>query len=237
MVLPNGMEYEYSIPVLKAQAYTPEMMAQKELTILFPFSPIRFRRRLDTILEMEKKSSASGKIQEMRDALKKDLTKFILDCIMIINREEENGTLRGSTGADIVEYMGRTCDYIFNKEPELLKGVHEVMEPVIKLIREEAEDTFKLLREQKEEELSLLREQKEGELNLLREKMDDELNLLREQKDAEIMQMEDQLDKFIQNYIIQCKKEGKLKGQVEKELQSNFSLPLRNVRLKMEKWW
>lgn len=218
IVFPNDTEYEYSIPVLKVQAYTPEMMAEKGLIILFPFSPIRFRNRLDKILEMEREGASPEKIRRAKDGLKKNLTKFMSDCIMIINREEENGTLRGSTGADIVEYMGRNCDYIFSKEPELLKGVHEIMEPVIKLIREEAEDTIK----QKDDELKLLKEQNK---------------LFCEQKNAEIRQMEERLDKFLQNYICQCKREGKVKEQTEKELQEHFALPLQDVRAKMEKWW
>ena len=36
IVFPDGTEYEYNVPVLKVQAYTPERMAEKGLNILFP---------------------------------------------------------------------------------------------------------------------------------------------------------------------------------------------------------
>lgn len=42
------------------------------------------------------------------EALKKALTKLAADCIIIINRKEENGTLSNASGADIVELMGKT---------------------------------------------------------------------------------------------------------------------------------
>lgn len=96
------------------------------------------------------------------EALKKELTKLVADCIIIINRKEENGTLSNMAGADIVELMGKTCDYLFSKEPELLREVHEIMEPAIKLFSEE-------LKEQKDIEFKLfsekLNEQNDKELN------------------------------------------------------------------------
>lgn len=96
------------------------------------------------------------------EALKKELTKLVADCIIIINRKEENGTLSNMAGADIVELMGKTCDYLFSKEPELLREVHEIMEPTIKLFSEE-------LKEQKDTEFKLfsekLNEQNDKELN------------------------------------------------------------------------
>lgn len=250
MVFPDGTEYEYSVPVLKAQAYTPEAMADKGLNILFPFSPVRFRRRFDAILKMKEKSVSSEKILEKMNALKKDLTKFVSDCIIIINREEENGTLEDRTGADIVEYMGRTCDHLFGKEPELIREVHEVMEPVIKLAREEAEDTIKLIREKAEDTIKLIREeaedtvkQMEGTVKQMERQLtqkDAEIELIREENEnqqSELDYKNEQIIKFVQNYILQCKKEGKTKAQAQQELQSNFSFTLSDAQMETEKWW
>lgn len=50
----------------------------------------------------------SEKAHEKMEALKKALTKLAADCIIIINRKEENGTLSNASGADIVELMGKT---------------------------------------------------------------------------------------------------------------------------------
>ena len=91
---------------------------------------------------------------------------------MIVNREEENETLKGRAATDIVEYLGRTCDHLFSKEPELLKEVHGVMEPVIKLAREEAEDTIKLIREETEDTIKLIREEAEDTIKLIKKEVE-----------------------------------------------------------------
>lgn len=108
IVFPDETEYEYRIPILKIQKYTPEMIEEKNLNILLPFLPIRFKRKFESILKTRDNPIQSEKAPEKMEALKKDLTKLVADCIIIINREEENGTLTNATGADIVELMEKT---------------------------------------------------------------------------------------------------------------------------------
>lgn len=69
--------------------------------------------------------------------VKNDLTKFIGKCIIIIKREEENGTLSNEAAIDIVGLIGKACDHLFHGEPELLWEVHEVMKPAIRLLSEQ----------------------------------------------------------------------------------------------------
>ena len=52
--------------------------------------------------------------------VKNDLTKFIGKCIIIIKREEENGTLSNEAAIDIVGLIGKACDHLFQGEPERL---------------------------------------------------------------------------------------------------------------------
>lgn len=157
------------------------------------------------------------KARKKMEALKKDLTKLVANCIIIINREEENGTLSSSTGADIVELIGKTCDYLFSKEPELLREVHEIMEPAIKLLSEELKEQneagFKLFSEK-------LIEQKEAEINLIRETLEKQIISQQDEIDQKNMQ----LNQHISNCILQCKADGKTKLQTEKMLQMIFSL-------------
>ncbi|MDE7008322.1 MAG: hypothetical protein K2P07_09220 [Lachnospiraceae bacterium] len=65
------------------------------------------------------------------------MTKFIDECIIIIKREEENGTLSNEAAIDIVGLTGKACDHLFHGEPELLWEVHEVMKPAIRLLSEQ----------------------------------------------------------------------------------------------------
>lgn len=217
IVFPDETEYEYRIPILKIQDYTPEMIEEKNLNILLPFLPIRFKRKFESILKTMDSPIRFEKARKKMEALKKDLTKLVANCIIIINREEENGTLSSSTGADIVELIGKTCDYLFSKEPELLREVHEIMEPAIKLLSEE-------LKEQNEAEFKLfsekLIEQKEAEINLIRETLEKQIISQQDEIDQKNMQ----LNQHIRNCILQCKADGKTKLQTEKMLQMIFSL-------------
>ena len=224
IVFPDETEYEYRIPILKIQEYTPTMIEEKNLNILLPFLPIRFKRKFESILKARDNPIQFEKALEKMEVLKKDLTKLVADCIIIINREEENGTLSNTTGTDIVELMGKTCDYLFSKEPELLREVHEIMEPAIKLFSEE-------LREQKDAEFKLfsekLTEQKDAEFKLVQETLEKQIAKQQDeidQKNMQLNQKDKQLNQHIRNCILQCKTDGKTKLQTEQMLQMIFSL-------------
>jgi len=70
--------HPYRVPVVKVQGYTPQMIEEKHLAMLIPFLPIRFRRYLG-----KKKSRLCGRAPE---EVKKELTEFIQECILIIDR-------------------------------------------------------------------------------------------------------------------------------------------------------
>mgnify|MGYP006968284608 CR=1 FL=1 len=60
---------------------------------------IRFRNRFESVLKRmdSPDKTRATKAREEVEALKKDLTKMAENCIMIINREEENGRMSGRT--------------------------------------------------------------------------------------------------------------------------------------------
>lgn len=181
----DGTKYEYRVPALKVQTYTPEMAAEKGLILLLPFFPIRFRRKFDAILKKLDDPLKTEKASMEMDALKKGLTNFIEECIMIIKREEENGTLSNMAGTDIVELMGKACDYLYGKKPEILREVHEVMRPAFKLVSEE-------LREQRERVMEL-----SAQLKRKDEQMSEQLR----QKDEKMRQLEQENARLLQKII------------------------------------
>ena len=263
IVYPDGTEYEYCVPVLNAQGYTPEMVGEKELDILFPFLAIRFRKRFETILKKKGIPSKAAKAHEEMETLKKDLTKLASDCIMIINRKEENGRMSGRMGADILGLMGKTYDYLYKKEPGLLREVHEAMEPAIKLLSEELEERLAIQQEkldeiniqltrkseeltQKDEQLTQKDEQlshkdaqltkKSEELTLKNEELNQknkELNQNRQQ----LAQKNEELAQHIKNYIHLCKEENKSNSQTAQTLQKIFSLTLAEAKEMLAKYW
>lgn len=185
VIFQDGTKYEYRVPALKVQTYTPEMAAEKGLILLLPFFPIRFRRKFDAILKKLDDPLKTEKASMEMDALKKGLTNFIEECIMIIKREEENGTLSNMAGTDIVELMGKACDYLYGKKPEILREVHEVMRPAFKLVSEE-------LREQRERVMEL-----SAQLKRKDEQMSEQLR----QKDEKMRQLEQENARLLQRII------------------------------------
>ena len=137
---------------------------------------------------------------------------------MIINRAEENETLEYEIGAEIVELLGRACDYLYDKEPELLREVRKVMEPVIKLARDEIE------------------EQKEAEIKEIEKKKDAEIKEIRDEMNEQHIQHKKQLEQFIKTCIHQCKLAGNGKPETQQILQK-LLLDESVAREKLEKYW
>lgn len=107
------------------------MIEKKHLNILIPFLPIRFRKYL--------KQKKDRKKMPIVETVRNDLTEFIMECIMIIDREKENGTLTDEAGKEIIEFLDITCSYLLKNEPELKKEVREIMRPIVITQTERAE--------------------------------------------------------------------------------------------------
>ena len=127
----DGTTYEYRIPVLTVQSYTTEMIEKKHLNMLIPFLPIRFRKYLN--------KKRNGVKQQISEAVRKDLTEFIRECIMIIDREKENGTLTDTAGREMIELLDISCGHLLKSEPELKEEVHGIMRPIV-MLRAEREE-------------------------------------------------------------------------------------------------
>ena len=127
----DGTTHEYRVPVMNVQSYTTEMIEKKHLNMLIPFLPIRFRKYFNKKKNDKKKPVA--------EAVRKDLTEFIRECIMIIDREKENGVLTDIAGKEMIEFLSLTCGYLLKNEPELKKEVHGIMRPIVMTQTERAE--------------------------------------------------------------------------------------------------
>lgn len=57
--------------------------------------------------------------------------------MMIVYREKENGTLTESARINLLDFLGRACDYLLRDEPEIHMEVRKMMEPAFKLLTEE----------------------------------------------------------------------------------------------------
>lgn len=119
----DGTTHEYRIPVMNVQNYTTKMIEKKHLNMLIPFLPIRFRKYLNR--------KKDGKKMPIPETARKELTEFIQECIMIIDREKGNGTLTDAAGKEIIEFLDMTCGYLLKNEPDLMKEVRDIMRPIV----------------------------------------------------------------------------------------------------------
>ena len=194
----DGTTHEYHVPVMNVQSYTTEMIEKKHLNMLIPFLPIRFRKYFN--------GKSEGK-KPVAESVRKDLTEFIRECIMIIDREKENGTLTDIAGKEMIELLSLTCGYLLKNEPELKKEVRGIMKPIVMLQMERAEYEIKLIRE------GMQKAEKEN-------KMHSERN-------------ENAIRKSIEKYC----SFGLNRQEVKENIQDIFSLEETEAEEKMEKYW
>ena len=202
----DGTTHEYRIPVMNVQGYTIEMIEKKHLSMLIPFLPIRFRKYFNR--------KKNGVKQPIAVTIRKDLTEFIRECIMIIDREKENGTLTDEAGKEIIEFLDMTCSYLLKNEPELKKEVRGIMRPIVMTQMERAEYEIKLINERLEEE------KKE------KQRAEKEKNMYSERN-------ENAIRKSIEKYG----SSGLNRQEVKENIRDIFALDETEAEEKMEKYW
>jgi len=203
----DGNIMEYCVPVMKVQKYSLSMIEQKALFMLVPFLPVRFKGYFG-----RKKSGPAA------EQVRKELTGFVRECMMMIERAKENGTLTQLTGEDIMEFLSLTCDSLLKKEPELGKEVHEIMNPTIKLPREIAAEKIKEIMEKADEE----RKQAYEEVR----KMNEELEKADEEKESSIRRL-----------VCRFRQSGQSLQEVKEALQDIFSLCEEKAEEKCKQYW
>lgn len=145
----DGTTHEYKIPVMNVQSYTTEMIEEKHLNMLIPFLPIRFRKYFNRKGNAVKRS--------ITETVRQELTEFIRECILIVDREKENGALTDMAGKDIIELLDMTCGYLLKNEPALKKEVHGIMRPIVMLQSEKIETITEKIRIITEKHMNAIR--------------------------------------------------------------------------------
>lgn len=143
------------------------------------------------------------------------MTEFIRKCIIIIDREKENGTLTDTAGKDIVEFLSITCSHLLKNEPELSEEVQKIMKPTIKLTRE-------ILGEEISELKNLVK--------LEREKAAEEIELEREK-------VAEEQERCIKKSVMRNQQNGQTRQEVKEYIQDIFSLSEEKAEEKMKQYW
>ena len=158
----DGGSCLFRVPVLKVQDYTPEQIEQKKLFLLIPFVPIRIRKYL----------KKDGERLYLEETAEQELTGLLKECMIILNRQAEDGGIEDSVRRDIADFLWKACAELFGKVPEVLKEVQEIMRPVIRLMRddiEELQQEIAVLRKKEEEHRKKEEEHQKKEKELLQE--------------------------------------------------------------------
>ena len=193
---------------MKVQNYSMEMIEGKHLNMLIPFLPIRFRK------------AARSASSQTREKAGKELTELLAKCIMILKREKENGVLTEWARNDIAEFLSCAFDHLYGSETELIREVHEVMEPAIKLRREIVQELSESVKTLDERRKSL----EENNRSLT------ENNKLLERENR-------RLEAGLIHLIQKSQAEGKSKEEVVKMLRELFSFSETEAKKKTENHW
>ncbi len=213
----DGSTYEYHVPVMKVQSYSLEMIEQKQLMILIPFLPIRFKKYLNDKVKTPIKKS-----------VRKELTDFIRECILMVERAKENETLTQLACEDMMEFLSLTCASLLKKEPELSKEVIEIMNPTIKLPREiAAEKVQEAMKEMKKlnEEIKRVGE--------ARRKADEEWKKV----DEELRRVNEERESSIRKLIEGSQQSGQKSQEIKESIQYIFSLSEAEAEEKITEYW
>ena len=205
----DGTTHEYRVPVMNVQSYTTEMIEKKHLNMLIPFLPIRFRKYFNR--------KRDGKKMPVAESVRKDLTEFIRECIMTIDREKENGTLTDISGKEMIELLSLTCGYLLKNEPELKKEVNGIMIPIIMTQTERAERA--------EYEIKLIVEEKN--------RIEEEMHRIRQGMQKAEKENDNAIRKSIEKFCFFGQSWREVKGNI----QDIFSLDEAEAEEKMEKYW
>lgn len=120
---PNGQSVEYTVPVMKIQDYTLEMIADKKLYYILPLTTHRFYNYKNHKCDIEL------------------LTEYVKESMLIINEAVNNGDLTESEGSDIMGYVMYSIENMtIEEELELRKKIFSTVPESLKLPWEKVED-------------------------------------------------------------------------------------------------
>ncbi|MCD8015889.1 MAG: hypothetical protein LUG99_22580 [Lachnospiraceae bacterium] len=163
---------DYEVAAVKVQSYTIQQIRERQLYILIPFTPLRFRPMLKKIRE-EKYDVESAKLK---------LTNYFQEIIIILNKAVAEGYLNENNRKDILSLLRKAMIRVFYKNDELLSEVIRMTTPLLELPSE----IIARIEAEKDAE-------KDAEIKELTAIKDAEIKELTTIKDAEIKELTAQI--------------------------------------------
>ena len=110
ILMPDGKEVEYNVPVMRAEAYTIDDIFQKKLTLLLPYYIIRYKKNN----------------KETDEEILKKLTPEYKQIVNYLNQELLSKG-KGKEYRYIVDLIIRVADYTFADRLAIRKGIGDIM--------------------------------------------------------------------------------------------------------------
>ncbi|MCD7954515.1 MAG: hypothetical protein LUG93_01905 [Lachnospiraceae bacterium] len=175
---------DYAVPAIKVQSYTLQEIREKQLLLLIPFTPIRFRKRMTKNTRKEQNYDL--------DSAKLELTNFFHEIIMVLDEATLAGAICEVDRKDILALLRKAMIRVFHKDLFLLEVINHMTAPVLELERET------IVRLQKE--IDVLRSERgveKSKMDAEKSRMDAEKSRMDAEKsrmDAEKSRMDAEMD-------------------------------------------
>lgn len=109
LIFADKKTHNYQVPVIKMNSYTKDDIFRKKLFMLLPFYVIRYE---------DKKKQLNEQPEELR---------VLLEEYKDIQKKLEEATEKSTLYTDLIKLITKIADYIFREEPNVKKGLGDVM--------------------------------------------------------------------------------------------------------------
>lgn len=109
LIFADKKTHNYQVPVIKMNSYTKDDIFRKKLLMLLPFYVIRYE---------DKKKQLNEQPEELR---------VLLEEYKDIQKKLEEATEKSTLYTDLIKLITKIADYIFREEPNVKKGLGDVM--------------------------------------------------------------------------------------------------------------
>lgn len=115
IIMPDGTELLYKVPILWLKDYTSNVIFQKHLLFLLPFYIIKYEKNKKQLAEDDQYLQIMlDEYREIQEYLSQELNA-------------KNDSISENNCRNLIDLIKRIADYIFQNEEKVKKGVNEIM--------------------------------------------------------------------------------------------------------------
>lgn len=137
IIFQDGSEHIYQVPTVRIQSYSLQEIREKHLNLFIPYVMLRFRPRLRQKSAKpkagQKQKTSHSRSRQKRCLTRKELTDFVAEVILVLEKELEEGYLTRRQFDDYVNLFRYAAKRILIRHPTFYKEVDLMTKPLIEL--------------------------------------------------------------------------------------------------------